>query len=271
MDWIKVSRTYLDNPTFGQLPEVIQARYFKLYLLAGICEQDGVINHTPEEIAWILHLTPAKLEETLTALTRANLYKNNGKGPELTNYLKEQISRDALEKEREAGRSRQANFRGKHNAVYNASVTPLPPRESESESEVEVESEKESRVSVESKGETRREFTDRLIPISKSEIISLLQIPPKFVPSLEGNKQICKADLLAEFARNMTRKNVSKPSSITAMNLNKGELPDEKWYHPREWIGLPSFIKKKIDLESLTGKSYQFGLSIEEGENEDNH
>jgi len=282
MPYVKVHVHKLEDVRFLRLSPALIGRWTQLMILARRCDAGGALvqNGKPmkvEDIALLFRCEPETLIADIKSLRQAFLIHANGRGWQLNDFEDEQGPDDEVK--RAYWRERQRTNREKKKVVIDnigqvkdSIGNVLDSQAIESESELKSESESElKKESVVSREATRREFTDRLIPLSKTEIISLLQIPTKYVPNLEGNERICKADLLAEFARNMTRKNVSKPGSITAMNLIKDELPDEKWYHPKEWNGLPSFIKKKIDLESLEGKSYQFGLSIEEEKNEDNH
>lgn len=226
MDWIKLLTSYLDNPQLGRLPEHIQARFFKLYMLAGQQDANGLIPYSLEEISWKLHITMDELHETIDLLknTQPILFCNNGNGPEIPVFRSEQVSRERREKEREDNRIRQERFREEHKRVSNALITPL---ESESESELESESESE-RESV------SQATDDDILPFDrKTDICKHAGIPPKFSRSIRANPSITPDDILAELARNYSRKGkVKNPGYITGLNLGK-VLPEKAavdWY-----------------------------------------
>jgi hypothetical protein len=237
LPWIKMPVSYLDNPRLGVLPEQDQARWFKLYLLAGQCDADGVITYTLEEIAFKLRISTDELQRTLDLINKAdhNLYCCNGRGHEIPVWSAEQISKAEREQQRENTRRRQEEYRKRHSHVTNTVVTPLE-SESESESEVEVESSEEKGVkeSVSHSAEARERPTDNLFKCTKAYLVKALEIPPKYNQVITDDL-ICPSDLLAEYIRNLGRENVEKPGTIAAMNLIKHERPAKKWYDWRLW------------------------------------
>lgn len=253
MDFIKLSTRYLDWPKLGRLPEAYQARWFKLLLLAGECDADGLITYTLEEIAFRLHLTMDELTATLTALQAADpgMYRVNGRGPEIPLFASEQVSRAIREQKRDDNRRRQEEFRNKKKCVSNALVTHL-----ESESEIESESEKESE-----KESVSPRPTDATSPVTADKLTACkaFEIHKHYSDQIVADPKITVIDLVAEYSRNMARKSKLKnPASVTAINLLKHEPPTEKWYSPQVWqqeltdeqqsaIGL-----SRVDTESET-------------------
>ena len=272
MDWLKLSVRYVDDPRLGRLPEKIQARFFKLYLLAGQSCADGLITMSMEDIAWKLHISPDELKQTISILEGASFFSNNGKGPMITVYGSEQISQAEMDRQRELNRKRQENYRKEHKQNDNALLTHLAQQnnaiESESESEVEIESEKEGEISVES-SQSRTDVTDKLIIKSKTELLKILGIGKKFI-ALEQDPKITKSDLMAEYARNVSREDVRKPAICTAMNLARHEYPEAEWYSLKKWAAhIPKEILKALDLEHLEGRSYAISLAHFQGSDAD--
>jgi hypothetical protein len=230
MDFIKLSTRYLDWPKLGRLPEAYQARWFKLLLLAGECDADGLITYTLEEIAFRLHLTVDELVKTLKALEAADpaMYRVNGRGPEIPLFASEQVSRAIREQKRDDNRRRQEEFRNKKKCVSNALVSHLE-SESEKESESERESEEES---------VSPRPTDATSPVTadKATACKAFEIHEHYSARIIADPKITVEDLVAEYSRNMARKSKLKnPASVTAINLLKHELPADQWYTPSRW------------------------------------
>ena len=134
MEWIKLPTLYIDNPQLGRLPEVIQARFFKLYMLAGQCDQDGLIPLSEEEIAWKLHISLEELQETTKILknTTPVLYCCNGRGPEVPVFIQEQVSKEKRDNHRENNRERQEKYREEHKRISNVLLSPKSQSQSQS-------------------------------------------------------------------------------------------------------------------------------------------
>jgi hypothetical protein len=143
--WIKLQLSYLDNPKLGTLPEEIQCRYFKLYMLAGRNNEKGVIKLSDDEIAWKLHISQDELKRTYNLLTSADLFKYNGRGPELPLYTDDQKTQDPT------GGERQERHRKNNNTVSNAVTNGI-----ESESELKTESESELKTESDNSKQTKR-------------------------------------------------------------------------------------------------------------------
>jgi hypothetical protein len=217
----------------------VQANFFKLYMLAGILEADGVIPLKPDEIAWRLRISLEELNDTLALLEDVKLYKNNGRGPELPFYTTEQITREQLERKRASGRERQEKYREKHNSVTTEHVTPLQPRESESEVESEVESDKR---------------TDDLVLTT----LKIIAIPAKFRQRILENTKITQATVLAAYASALAQSNkgepIKHPAGLAGWKLASCELPEQQWENPERWQQyIPTAQLQKLGL-SIQGE-----------------
>lgn len=162
-------------------------------------------------------------------------------------------------------------FNGHHPATVNSSLnselysgvnSTLPRREVEDDDEVEVEDDDE--VEQSSTGRTKaQEKADRLTDkISKSDLIPLLGVKG-YTQQLLLDQEIHVSDLLAEYSRNLSRKETGKirePGSITGMNLIKHEYPGIEWYKVQAWDILPEQIKQMIKLEDIAGRAYVVDL-----------
>jgi hypothetical protein len=136
----------------------------------------------------------------------------------------------------------------------------LPSREVEGEGEGEGEGDGEVEQSRRTKAQIK---ADRLTAdISKSDLIPLLKLK-RFDQALTLDQEIHASDLLAEYARNLSRKDngkVREPGSITGMNLMKHEYPGDDWYKVAAWDILPEEAKDLIKLEDIKGRAYSVGL-----------
>jgi hypothetical protein len=271
--WLKLRQSYIDDPALGALPEEIQLRFYKLYMLAGQYELDGVIPLTPAQIAWKLRISEDELQRTFNALPH-EYFSNNGNGVDVTIFRREQAPQSAFEKQQEENRERQARFQEKRRPVTNALVTPLE-SESESDQESESESESESDKSPSSQSspvQDRPAATDRTdvwnSGLTRLDFLKLCGIPSRLAAQLANDSEIGEVDILAELARNYARKGtgkgqVTKPGTITGMNLIKHELPDSDWYQPLTWENnLPRGMLEKIGLVSAEDKIGMEELSI---------
>jgi hypothetical protein len=274
MPWLKLPHTYLDNPKLGALPENIQLRFFKLYMLAHQCQQDGVITISHEEIAWKLHISAEELASTLDALAKASLFLNNGRGPEIPAYRTEQITlaQRKAETDKKAGQRKS----GKMSPPVSPDMS-LPchaiESESESESDIDIESEKKTSKESSLSGQSRAEkqqfsLTDRLITKSKSDLLEILGIPNKF-QSLSTDPKIRPADMIAEYVRCISRTDVRKPGTCTGLNLSRHELPSSDWYDVHKWESLPQDLKTRLGLDDMETRKYALSLSHFQGEEEE--
>lgn len=141
MPWIKQYPSRLHDVRLAQLNERQQLRYHQLYLLAGLCNeegafiQDGKILKTVE-IAYILRIKDAaQLDKDMRALKNSRLLKVNGHGPYIADFKDEQIN--WMEKQK-AERERKTKSRKSHaNVTRDKGVTPVgvPLLEQEQEQE----------------------------------------------------------------------------------------------------------------------------------------
>ena len=87
----------------------------------------------------------------------------------------------------------------------------------------------------------------------KRLLCSQAGIPPKFSKPILANPQISPDDLLAELARNYSRKGkVKNPGYITGLNLAKDspEKAAAEWYEQAKWLAhLPDLLRSKLGLE----------------------
>jgi hypothetical protein len=254
MDWIKLYTSYLDNADLTFLPEHIQARFFKLYTLAGQCDANGLITLSLEKIAHKLRISMDELHETIKLLSNTNpvLFCNNGNGPEVPVFRSEQVAREKRDQDKENNRLRQEKYREEHKRISNVLVTEQSQSQSqESDKSQSQESEDNQSVSDPPPQPTDDDLsqTDR-----KRLICTHAGIPPKFSTSIIDNRnaRITPEDLLAELARNYSRKGkVKNPGYITGLNLAKitPELPAAEWYDQARWlIHLPGALKSKLGL-----------------------
>jgi hypothetical protein len=219
LPWLMLHTTYLDDPRLGSLPENIQARFYKLYMLAHKCQQDGIITLTDSEVAFALHITEAELKNTYLQLEKSKHFKNNGRGPEIIVYKDEQRTNA----QRQADRQRQAEHRN------HVTAKSQPTHAIESESDIESESEIKSLSESESKATPKP--TDRRYPMTKPELLTLVGIHGKYSKVLLSDPEITMDDLIAELARNYARADkVKNPGTITAMNLANRERAAPEWY-----------------------------------------
>lgn len=70
--WIKLWTEILNDPKMGRLPDWQWRRCIEMFLLAGIYDQDGLLQPV-EEMAWILHCPAVTLSEALQLLAEAGV------------------------------------------------------------------------------------------------------------------------------------------------------------------------------------------------------
>lgn len=250
MDWIKIYTSYVDNPRLAILPEYIQARFFKLYLLAGECDADGVITYTPEETALKLHISLKDLQETIKVLSKTKpvFFCNNGNGLEVPLFREEQTSKETRDKKREDNRKRQEEYRENHKRISNALVSLKSQSQSQSQRKSQSqESEDESSVQ-----ETDQQATDddHSLTDRKADICKHAGIPPEYSKGIIANPEILPEDILAQLTLNYSKKGkVKNPGIITGMNLANvsHERAAAEWYDRNKMDQfLPQALKQKL-------------------------
>ena len=241
MPWLKLHTHYLDDPKLGSLPEAVQARYFKLYMLARQCDAAGVITHSPEEIAWKLHISLDELEQTFLQLEKSEMFRNNGKGPEIPAFMLEQITAD----QREDARLRKAKSRSRHN---NVTVQSQPNRviESESESESDIESD--------SKKEKEKNDVDDDLALT----LKIINIPAKYRQRILMNKSITRSTILSAYTCALAQKKsggkIEYPAGVAGWKLVSAEHVDAEWEDPARWqYYIPKAQAQKLGL-SIQGQ-----------------
>jgi hypothetical protein len=256
--FLKVELNYLKDHTFNtRLTDAQKWRYVQLNMLAKELNEGGAfICHGKElslaDIAWHLHLDVDLLQTDMDAIKGIGLICENGHGPVLARFVKEQET-PRTDKERKDDQ------RTRDTVETHANHEPVTTRDTESESESDIESDIES----ESEGESSvKEIVqqptddDRSLTDRKRLICTHAGIPPKYANSIidNHNAQITPADILAELARNYSRKGkVKNPGYITGMNLSKisPEKAAAEWYDQARWRRyLPGALKSKLGLVS---------------------
>jgi hypothetical protein len=255
--FLKLELNYLNDHTFNtELTDAQKWRYVQLYMLAKNCNAGGeFVSHgkalTIGDIAWHLHVDQVTLQEDLDAITKRGFIGRNGHGPYLTRYVTEQETP-------RTGAQRMEELRTRERDVLHGGDEPVTMchTESDIESESESESEEES-VSQEilqqptddDRSPTDSNLTD--LP-GKPEICKHAGIPPRYSTVINQCTGITSDDLLAELARNYSRKGrVKNPGLITGMNLTKPtpERAAAEWYErSRQLDHLPARLQSKLGL-----------------------
>jgi hypothetical protein len=139
VDWVKLSTNYYDDPAVMRAGEAAEVLFTRAMAYCGDQETDGVV---PAEV--LPRLTPTRGVARARALVREGLWEEIPGGWRFSSWDHHQTSREALERDRQANRRRQAIHRarrrppissvvnGVRNGVTNGEVTPT-------EVEVEVE------------------------------------------------------------------------------------------------------------------------------------
>lgn len=70
--WIKLHRGLLDSPQWGRLTGDEAKLLIEIWLLAARCGNDGKIDKTVDELAWMLRRKPQDVEKSLSALCDNN-------------------------------------------------------------------------------------------------------------------------------------------------------------------------------------------------------
>jgi hypothetical protein len=232
--YLKLRLDYLDNPQLGTLPEPIQLRYYKLYMLAKKSNAGGAITMPDEQIAWSLHISADELQNTYELL------------PEILPFELEQIAPvDPTSAERQ---ERYRKSHQKDNGECNG-VTDGVTDETFKSQELRVKSQ-ESEVNKESVSPVVRETTDDMV-----QVLKLIGIPVQFREKLLTDPQITREVLIAELTRNYARKGkgkgkVAQPGYVTGLNLTQGELPGPEWYDQFEHrLHLPGPMLTKLGID----------------------
>lgn len=137
--WIKLYTTSLDDVRLLRLNERQQLRYFQLYLLAGRLNVDGLfVEHDTRlnelDIAIKLRISDRKqFAADFNALKKAGLIRQNGHGPYVEAFAREQVDwkakqeqeRERKAKQRHANVPRDNGVTDKKSRNSHASVTPL--------------------------------------------------------------------------------------------------------------------------------------------------
>lgn len=285
MPWVKLWTRLLNNPTFAQMPEPAQLRFFKLLMLAGQCDAGGgffVNGHQMDEaeIAWNLHDNPELLTPALQLLSDKGFMYQNGRGWEVAGFMDDQGP--STHEKREYWKDRQKAHREKIKNIVNVDtqltlapvnvdtgLTDAPRVKSQSQSQSQEKSQSQSQSSAEI-GNKEPTEADRLTTLTKENICEIVGIPKKYKGNtlrsiLTQDPTISPVDLLAELARNYGRGTaVKNPGMITALNLIKHELPGAEWYLPQAWsANLPAITQEKLApvISELEKTSEQVNVS----------
>lgn len=90
--WIKLWGDMLADPKVARLPDWQWRKFVECLLLAGINDDNGKLQPV-DDIAWMLHLAPARVEEALQSLSRVGVVRRETDGSwYVTNFNKRQDS-----------------------------------------------------------------------------------------------------------------------------------------------------------------------------------
>jgi len=254
--FLKLELNYLKDPTFNTvLTDGQRWRYVQLNLLAKDLNAGGsFIQHGKalilHDIAWLLHVDADKLQLDMDAMRGIGLLCDNGHGPCLTRFVQEQETPKTDAERKEAQRIRD-------NEKSRNSHEPVTLRDTESESELKIKSQSQESDIESSVRESDPKPTDDDVSLTdqKKLICTHAGIPPKFSKGIVADLAIVPDDLLAELARNYSRKGkVKNPGYITGLNLGKisPERPAAEWYDQARWMAhLPSTLRSKLGFAVL--------------------
>lgn len=252
MDWIKLSTSYLDNPTLGRLPENIRARFYELYLLAGQCDANGFITYSLEEIAWKLHINLEELQATMDLLNSALpvLFRNNGSGPEMPIFRNEQVSREKREEQKEQHRLRQDKYIKSHvhitDAIHDASLT--------TKSQSQSQSKRKSQSQIKKKINDSSSSSSKSIAADDDELVNIFRAfgaTPKQLKYLAKTPGITLVNVMAMAAQVRNDKTVRKPNYITLQNILEGERAAAEWKDQSTWEIIPEMIRSACGLAPI--------------------
>jgi len=138
MPWVKLYTEILDDPKLGRLDDALKWRFIQLILLAGECDQEGLIPLYLDDLSWRLRVDSKKLDKDLSLLEDLGLITIN-KTPSdyidsitVTRFPERQGRSQAVK--REQWRDRQKRHRDKERdvtgdtSVTNEGVTLLEER-----------------------------------------------------------------------------------------------------------------------------------------------
>lgn len=131
--WIKRDTSQLHDLRFASISAEAERTYGRLYLLAGQLDADGMFLDngkplTDDEIAYRIRIDPPSLKKAIRELTKSSLLHVNGKGPQISDWKREQVD---LKKVRQQTRERVRRYRSgvtEGNALQDE-VTPLEEEE----------------------------------------------------------------------------------------------------------------------------------------------
>jgi hypothetical protein len=144
--WIKLYQDILTDPKMGRLSDSAFRRCIELFLIAGEQEERDGRLPCPDDIVWLLRITPEQLEQDLTELERAGIVVTVNGLPFVTNFERRQAAVTPQER-KQRQRAREMSQAGHETVTHsdyrkNESVTN---RDSNShEKPVETETDKET-------------------------------------------------------------------------------------------------------------------------------
>jgi len=267
--FLKLELNYLKDPTFNTaLSDAQRWRYVQLYMLAKDLNAGGsFVQHGKDlslaDIAWHLHVDADQLQADMDAIRGIGLIHLNGHGPCLTRFVQEQETPKSDAERKEAQRMRDnEKSRNSHELVTL--------RDTESESDLRLKSQSQSQESEKESSvrESDQQPTDDDVSLTdqKTMICTHAGIPPKFSKGIIANPEIVPDDLLAELARNYSRKGkVKNPGYITGLNLGKicPEKPAAEWYDQARWMAhLPPTLRAKLGIVVQSQEDGSDNLSL---------
>ena len=256
MPWVKSYTALLSNPRYVQLPDTARLHYRELLDLAGSLDAGGAFitddgeRMSTKDIACFLRTDLKALEGDIKLLIKDKFLCLNGNGPEISHYLEKQgptqeVKRAAWRKRQEILRCKKKlkTITGDNPPVTGDGVAQSQSQESEEESDIESEEESSVKDPAQQPTDDDRSLTDQ----SKTNICKFAGIAPKYSSRLIALNDISPDDILAELARNYSRKGkVKNPGYITGMNLAKitPEKAAAEWYDQARWLQyLPGALK----------------------------
>jgi DnaD/phage-associated family protein len=85
--WMKLFYEILDDPKVGRLTDHLRWRMVELFLIAGECDQDGILPDI-DDIAWRVRSTPEEVSLTLEQLEKVEIVTFGPGGWKVTNFSK---------------------------------------------------------------------------------------------------------------------------------------------------------------------------------------
>ena len=263
--FLKLELNYLHDDAFNtELTDAQKWRYVQLYMLAKDLNAGGsFVSHGKQlsikGIAYHLHMETMvdQLQADMDAIAGIGLLCENGHGPCLARFVKEQETPHTDAERKADQRLRELNqSQGSHEPVTVQVTTRVTESESDIESDIESESEESQSVPQSPQQATDdQSLTDQVLTASKrkGEICNIAGIPPKYSGWIISDHNTTPEDILAELAYNYSKKGkVKKPGIITGMNLtaHPQEKAAEEWYDQVKQLQvLPSSLKQKLGLD----------------------